>query len=272
MVDEPSEIVSVGVETRLEPLVALAPEAQRARRQVEDENELLARPLVHPLHRGLEIREVLEDVPAQHRVEGPGQLGELVKRAFAKTRRVGREALARRRDELRSDVDAEIVQIGSPLAEELEHDAGAAADVEHGAHALQELERLETRRMLAPFVAHAEEIADLGGREASPGFLDPHRASLMSFSCRAAARPQPAEPVARERDDHWPSRSWRIHASSSTGRNSRRRRSRAPEAGPGRARRLATAPQLVVRAIADVRQSETEPAAHTREPHAGRAI
>src|SRR5882724_5077861 len=153
MVDEPAEIVRVSVEARLEPLVPLAPEAQPARRQVEDDDELPA--------------------------------GALVERAFLEARRVGREPLTRRRDELRGDVDPEVLEVRPSLAAELEHDAGAAADVEHRAQALEQLERFEARGMLAPFVAHAEKIADLGRREAPPGFFDPHRLILVRATTTA---------------------------------------------------------------------------------------
>src|SRR5207249_9110508 len=88
----------------------------------------------------------------------------------------GRKSLARRRDELRGHVDAEIVDVGPALAAELEHDAGAAAHVEHRGHPLEQLERPEAGRVLAPFVAHAEKVLDLRGREVSPRLFDPHRA------------------------------------------------------------------------------------------------
>src|SRR5215831_13068583 len=95
MVDEAAEVVGVGVEAWLEPLVALAAKSERPRRQVEHDDELLAGALVHALHRRPPVGQMLEEVTAQHRVVGAGQPAELVERALPEPLGLGREPLAR---------------------------------------------------------------------------------------------------------------------------------------------------------------------------------
>src|SRR5258705_4209338 len=141
---------------------------------------------------------MLQDVTAEHSVERAGQAVELVERAFAEPRGVGREPLARRRDELCGHVEAEIGEVRPALADQLEHDAGTAAHVEHGGHAGQQLDRLEAGRMVAALVAHAEEILNLRGGVAPPGLSEPHRALLRSHSRRKVVI-TPEAPSARPR-------------------------------------------------------------------------
>src|SRR5262249_21371196 len=111
---------------------------------------------------------------------------ELVQGAVAESLGVSRKPLARRGDELRGYVNPEVIDVRAALAQELEHDAGAAADVEHRGHSLEQLDGLETGRMVPPLVAQAQEVLHLRRREASPRLLDLHRALR-----RADSRPSP---------------------------------------------------------------------------------
>src|SRR2546426_327458 len=105
-----------------------------------------------------------------------GQPVELVERAFPEPPGVGRKPLARRRHELRRDVDAEVVELRPAFTDQLEHDAGSAAHIEHRCHPLEQFDRLEAGRMITAFVARAEKVADLIGLEVPPGFSEPHDA------------------------------------------------------------------------------------------------
>src|SRR5437867_3495448 len=106
------------------------------------------------------------------------KLGSLVPwRGWTRTSAAGGvKPLARRRHELRRDVDAEVVELRPAFTDQLEQDAGSAAHVEHRRHPLEQLDGLEARRMIAAFVARAEEVANLLGLEVPPGFPEPHDA------------------------------------------------------------------------------------------------
>src|SRR5262249_35697049 len=118
-----------------------------------------------------------------------GQPIQVVERAFAEPRGLRRESLARRRDELRGHVDAEIVEVGPPRADQLEHDPGAAPDVEHRIHALEQIDGLEPGGMVPAFVAHPQEAADRRGRDPAPGLFDPRGPPPWSTGRRPATTP-----------------------------------------------------------------------------------